>query len=203
MRSKILSIFALAAGMLLLTNTSQAQGFYSQSYSERNSGSFERGASLLTLDYGVGSLGTIGGLIGGYSRVPIGPVYLRYEIGIMDEVGIGAYIAPGFVRYRLTNVNSTTYDQNQLTLGSGLMGYYHFNKLIPVSKLDVFAGTGVSFRVINDSWPNSTRASETTFRVGIPVKVGARWYFSDGFGVHLESGYDHLSYLQAGITLKF
>lgn len=202
MKSKILSIFALAAGLLLFTNTSQAQGFYSQSYKERNSGSFEKGASLITLDYGLGNANWAVGLINGYSRVPIGPVYLRYEIGIMDEVGIGAYIAPRYVRYNYGQ--NHIYNLNEFTFGSGVMGYYHFNKLIPVSKLDVFAGTGFSFRVIQKNWPNdSSSNNNTSIKWNLPVKVGARWYFSDGFGAHLETGYDGLTYLQAGITLKF
>lgn len=182
---KVLFLFCFIG--LLATTTSFGQGFYSTSYKDRNSGSFSKDASLLSFQYGIGHLSSWGfGYAGG---VTLGPVYVKYEKGIMDELGIAAYVAPSFTRY-------TNHD-NVLSFGTGALAYYHFNKLIPLSDLDISAGAGLGLKFHNNSAYNDTKV-----RGGVIFKVNARYYFSNSFAVHLETGWDYMSALQAGITFR-
>jgi hypothetical protein len=81
------------------------------------------------------------------------------------------------------------------------LGYYHFNKLIPVKDLDVYAGAGLGFRARSASGDtNGYDYSETT--VTVPVKVGGRYFFTDAFGAYLEVGWDDMSDANIGVTFR-
>lgn len=182
---KVLFLFCFI-GFISITS-SFGQGFYSTPYKDRNSGSFSKDASLLSFQYGIGHLSAWNFGYGG--GVTLGPVYVKYEKGIMDELGIAAYVAPSFTRYK-------HYD-NVLSFGTGALAYYHFNKLIPLADLDISAGAGLGLKFHNNA------NYDTKVRGGMIFKVNARYYFSNSFGVHLETGWDYMSALQAGITLRF
>ena len=187
MKKIALSITALA--LVLGTSVStfaQKRGFYSQPYKTRNSGSFSKSTGLLSFGIGVPDV------YGNY-RVSLPPLYIKYEHGITDEIGIGFLGGVGTGSYKFAN---DRYSYVETTLAA--MGYYHFNKLIPVSKLDVYAGVGVGVNIISDNFADATDA--------VPVilgKAGARYYFSPKFAVYAEVGYDNLSPANAGITLRF
>lgn len=170
------------------------RAFYEQSYKSRNSGSFDHNASVLSLGYGFPNHSGAGYWRGG-NRVGFGPAYLKYEHGIIDEIGIGGYIAFAASRYKNNNnVEHTT------AFGMGILGYYHFNKLIPLSRLDVYLGAGLGFR----SWAYTDQdgVRESNFDP-LPIgKIGARWYFTPGFAVYAEGGYDDMSDVNLGITFR-
>lgn len=187
MKKIALSITALALILGSSVNTfAQKKGFYKQSYKTRNSGSFSKSTGLLSFGIGVPDAY-------GYYDVGLPPLYVKYEHGIMDEVGIGFLGGIGTSRYKYGN---DRYNYVETTLG--VLGYYHFNKLIPVSKLDVYIGAGVGVNIWSDNYSNTNH----TGPVGLG-KVGARYYFSPSFGVYAEGGYDGLSGANAGITLRF
>src|SRR5690606_28213338 len=128
-----------------------------------------------------------------------GPVYAKYEHGIMDEIGLGGYIAAGFGNY----FHGANHKINVFGISAAFLGYYHFNKLIPVSKLDVYAGVGVGFRSLAYQAKSGNWEPENRFSALPVFKVGARWYFTQSFGVYAESGYDNMSSVNLGITLRF
>ncbi len=205
---KKILLFCTIIGLLGADTTeasaqSKGRSFYSTPYKSRNSGSFDRSSNLLSFGYGVPNR-----TAARYdfwtddNRIGFGPGYIKYEHGILDEIGIGMYGAVAASQHK--HGPNKRYKDRTLALSLGVMGYYHFNKLIPVSKLDVYAGAGFGFRhqVYNydDSFDND---SFSDFDPLVLFKVGARYYFTKTFGVYGEGGYDGMSDVNLGITLRF
>lgn len=196
---KVLSIL-LALGLGLgATSVASAQdngrAFYKQSYESRNSGSFDRNTSIVSIGYGFPNSTYSGNWDNGF-----GPIYGKYEHGIIDEVGIGGYLGLAAASH-----SSPHYKDKFSAFGMGVLGYYHFNKLIPVHQLDVYAGAGLGFvnghYKFDDHSPYST--SSSYFDVNAIFKAGARWYFTQGFGAFLEFGYDNMSSVNLGVSFRF
>lgn len=186
MRKLLFSATAIAALSFSSVADASAQvikGFYKQSYKARNNGTFDKGTGIFSI-----GLGAPYGY-GGY-RSTLPPIYVKYEMGIMDEVGIGLVGGIGMGKNRFT-------DDGYFATTIGALGYYHFNKFIPLKKLDVYAGLGIGVD-INNRASNGSDVSALFL-----YKAGARYYFSNSFGVYVETGYDLLSVANAGITLRF
>jgi len=191
-------LLALALGFGA-TSTALAQdngrAFYKQSYESRNSGSFDHNTSLVSIGYGFPNTTLNGSWDNGF-----GPIYGKYEHGIIDEVGIGGYLGLAAASH-----SGPAYKDHYSAFGMGVLGYYHFNKLIPVHQLDVYAGAGLGF--VNGHYKYDDHSpyniSKSYFDVNAIFKVGARWYFTQGFGVYLESGYDDMSSVNLGVTFRF
>lgn len=176
----------------------QGKAFYNTPYKSRNSGSYSRAASLLTFSYGFPNKSVQGHAHKGYNRIGFGPVYAKYEHGIMDEVGIGGQLALAGVRYDYNN------DQTERvrTFHFAFLGYYHFNKLIPVKQLDVYAGSGLAFRSRNVTYSDDFYDNYSDTDVTLAFKVGARYYIKNNFAFYGEGGYDHMSDINLGITFR-
>src|SRR5690606_35100933 len=135
MKKIVLVVFAVA----LSFGISQAQvdkSFYQKSYESRNNGTFDQSTSLVSFGLGIPSIytGTY------YNQSPI--FYGKYEHGFLrDEVGLGGYLSAGWGNYKFGN--GPRYKYNSFSFA--VLGYYHFNKLIPVEKMDVYAGAGLGF----------------------------------------------------------
>ena len=95
------------------------------------------------------------------------------------------------------------------------MGYYHFNKLIPVEKLDVYAGVGANFTYqelkrdvayYNYYYDNYgyyyTDQIRTEFKVLPNAVVGVRYYVAPKFALSAEAGYTTFSSLNLGVTFR-
>ena len=202
---------------------SSAKEFYRTPYNSRNSGSYGRGDHLLSLGYGVPNwLYTgygVGNTIvrgGGRTRhIGIGPVMLKYEFPIRDEVGLGLILQGATKSWRYDNAN-VTYRDRAWGTGIAFMGYYHFNKLINVPKLDVYAGLGVNFtyqRVTRDAayydyyynnygyyyYEDRVQDDFVARPCGV---VGARYYVAPKFAFAAEVGYTTFSSINLGITFK-
>jgi hypothetical protein len=176
----------------------EGKAFYNTPYKSRNSGSFGRTASLLTFSYGFPNEAVSGYSHKGYNRIGFGPVYAKYEHGIADEFGLGGQIALAGVRY--------DYDNNQTervrAFHFAFLGYYHFNKLIPVKQLDVYAGAGPSFRSRTVTYSDDVYDNYSGTDVDLAVKVGARYYVKNNFAFYGEGGFDRMSDINLGITLR-
>lgn len=194
MKRIFLFITLLASSTLLLESAwSQDSGrhFYKESYASRNSGSFSADHSILSLGVGVVNLN-------GISNNPLlGPITIKYEHGIIDEIGIGGFAGASFV-----SRDYKKYTHYRNTFALGVMGYYHFNKLIPVSRLDVFAGLGVGVKIQNDHYSNNHYESTSKSNAIYVFRSGARWYFTPKFAAFGEVGSDRLSSLTLGLTFK-
>ncbi len=182
MKKSVVSIFALVVCVAGYSQNSKS--FYSNSYESRNSGSFDQSASLLT--FGLGFPNTSVNAVSGFP-----PIYAKYEHGFLrDEVGLGGYIATGF---------GTVANNNFASFSFGIVGYYHFNKLIPIDKMDVYAGAGAGFRSV--SFDKATINSSTSDAILI-ARVGIRYYFKPKLAAYAETGHDGMSTVNLGVTLK-
>lgn len=207
MKKTLYAVSALTCLMLLiLAQPVQAQNgraFYKTPYKSRNSGSFSSKASLLS--FGIGFPNRSGA---GYDwdsdRLGFGPLYVKYEHGILNELGIGGYVAGAASRHKYGP--NDRYTDKVFSVSIGAMAYYHFNKLIPVRNLDVYAGAGIGGRRLSYTYDNDwngSRYNDSEFDIIPLFKVGARYYFTKMFGVYGEGGYDDMSDVNLGITLRF
>jgi len=206
---KLILFSLLAVGCTSLSFAQLAETFYNTSYDARNSGSFSRETGIFSLGYGFGNDGLGYNYVSGSSRtsrVNLGPVYLKYEHGIIrDEIGLGGHLAIANTWNRYDN-GTNRYTDNVSAVSFAMLGYYHFNKLIPVPRLDVYAGTGVSVRTVSyrydsDFYENPNNTSETN--VYIIGKIGARYYVKRNFGFYAEAGMDRMSDLNLGISFMY
>ena len=187
---------ALLLSFSFSATAQSGKAFYQTPYKSRNSGSFGKNSNLISIGLGLPTR-YVYDYDWGNGNIAFPTLYLKYEHGIMDEIGIGGYLAATGSRYDHGNhVDRSTY------LNFSVLGYYHFNKLIPVKKLDVYAGVGVGLRhrLYHDGGSGNTSGSTRPVFVG---KVGARYYFTHSFGVYLEAGADGMSDANAGVTFRF
>jgi hypothetical protein len=191
-KSLILSIVLLIGGSVAYAQN--AKSFYKSSYETRNSGSWDKESMILS--FGLGFPNVAVGSYGSLSGFP--PIYAKFEHGFLrDEVGLGGYLSTGFGSFK-----DLGYKTNFTAFSFGVLGYYHFNKLIPIEKMDVYGGAGLGFRAV--SYGNSDSGYDygnTNDVIGI-VKVGIRYYIKPAFSFYAESGYDGMSSINLGITLK-
>lgn len=194
-----LLLCALFAGPLCAQKS-----FYHQPYSKRNSGSYDRNTSIFSVGLGVPYYHGGGYYYGNYYANDWGgapSLYLKYEHALLPEVGIGGNLAFAFDRNRY-HIGNTDYVDHRTTVGLSVLGFYHFNKLIPVRKLDVYAGVGFTIRNYfwNYDYQNGTHAD---ISVHPTFRAGARYYFTRRFGAYADVGYDGISPANFGVSWRF
>jgi hypothetical protein len=199
---KKIFIATLASALFIGLGSAHAQSssFYKTSYKNRNSGSFSKGSNVLSFGMGAPNIAMNSFSSAGTKKIGFGPAYAKYEYGIMDEVGIGVRLGLASGHYKWNNTKA-----NNFALLGNVMGYYHFNKLIPVKQLDVYAGVGIGFRHMSYEriLPNGNVIEDSEVNpIGVGL-VGAKWYFTRTFGVYAEVGYDGLTSANVGISLRF
>jgi hypothetical protein len=209
MKKRMLSLAVICC--LAGATAAQAQSdrsFYKTPYKARNNGTYDRSTGILSLGYGFPNLSgtgyTVWGWGAGVRHLGVGPAYLKYEHAIRDEIGIGGYAAVAASRHRYGP--NERYTDRVTAFGMGVLGYYHFNKLIPVRNLDVYAGVGIGFRNLSytyDNGYNVRRGSSSDFVVLPIAKAGVRYYVTRGFGFYGEAGYDNMSSMNLGISFRF
>ncbi len=137
------------------------------------------------------------------------PVYVGLDYGVTNEITVG-----GELSYRH---DSTTYQypylRERITYSHNVFGIftngnYHFNRLLRLPRqLDLYAGASLGFffgsTSTSSNWDREyTGDSYSGFSAAL--QTGARYFFTDNFGVNLElSGGVLTSGLKAGITYKF
>jgi len=174
-----------------------ARIFYCKTYESRNSGSYDKGTMLLSLTYGAPNLLFNGDYSGttlyNNNSMGFGPIMLRAEMAVRDEMGIAVF---GQVATKNWSQDGT----NEKTTGAGGGAFilYHFNKLIPVPKLDVYAGLGIGIRHDDANF-------YYTFHdpiVDAMAVGGVRYYFTHTFGIMAEAGFTGYSYGSIGVTFR-
>jgi hypothetical protein len=166
------------------------KSFYKKPYESRNNGSFDKSTMLLSFGLGIPAF------YSGYNQSPA--LYGKLEHGLIrDEVGLGGYISTGWGSNRFAG---DKYNFSAFSIGA--LGYYHFNKLIPIEKMDVYAGAGLAYRRYN--WDSDAYFYQhDTSGVVFVVKVGIRYYIVGNFAVYAESGWDDMSSANFGGSFRF
>jgi hypothetical protein len=210
------AIVFLACLSTFKATAQNAREFYHTPYNSRNSGSYDRSTLLLSFAYGVPNYLYTGYGVSTYStrHIGIGPVMGKFEFAIRDEVGLGVVLQGAAKKWRYT-AGGKLYEDNAWGMGGAFMGYYHFNKLIPVEKLDVYAGVGVdlSYQELHRdaAYYNYyydyygyyyTDAVQTRFNARPNAVVGVRYYVAPKFAFSAEAGYTTFSSFNLGVTFR-
>ena len=179
------------------TAAKTGKAFYKTPYASRNSGSFDKSAHLISLTYGFPNTLDYAGFLYGGNDKSIGPVNFRYEFPIRDEAGVGLSVAGAKKEWDFGEGYST--DVTGISISP--LGFYHFNKLIPVAKLDVFAGVGANVNIISYKY-SETYADDDEVEVYPTALVGARYYFTDSFSGIVEAGGGSFAFVKFGLSFK-
>jgi outer membrane immunogenic protein len=139
-----------------------------------------KGGSQLNAGVGFSSWGT--------------PVYIGADFGVHPDITIGPKLS-----YRNYNYNAlgTKYEQNLTVLAFN--GNYHFNRLLSLpSKWNVYAGLTMGYYV----WSANDFTGAKGSGIGLDGQIGARYFFTNKFGINLEFGGGTATGGNFGITYK-
>lgn len=171
----------------------------------------EQGNSIFSLGYGFPNLGkSIYKALNtnnDFKVKGIGPLHLKYEYMLSDNIGIGASI--NFVNFGATYTETTSGDSMDInenwihwtqttkyTLAtknySALFRFnYHF---VSTDNLDVYFGIGAGLRGGKTTYTSVPKDPDFTFdtKIAIPVgmetSLGMRYFFTENIGVYTEIG---------------
>jgi hypothetical protein len=140
-----------------------------------------------------------GGLGFGYYYAGGVPILFSAEFAINDAITIGPYLGITSWRYKWGGERwSYTF------IDFGARGAYHFSKHLNLNtdNLDLYGGVMLGYRAASYSGPDWAGWSDPyPSKVTGGLFAGARYYFSDKFGVFGELGYG-VAPLVLGVTLK-
>ncbi len=160
-----------------------------------SSAQYKKGDVILNpgigLGYWYGGSGYSGGLTAGFS--------INAEFScILDDIAIGPYLALTRRSYNYAGFS----DYNQTYIDFGARGTYHFGRLLKVNnQFDPYAGVFLGFVVAGDNADGNNPNRIYNNRVQTGVYAGARYYFSDKFGVFGEVGVGMYP-ITLGVTFK-
>ncbi|OFY70563.1 MAG: hypothetical protein A2Y71_05745 [Bacteroidetes bacterium RBG_13_42_15] len=156
---------------------------------------FEKGDMVLNAGIGIGhTYGHAGGIS---PSITVTAERGFWEIGDFGVISIGALLGYQYSRYHYWG-----YDNSWSNFYFGARGLFHFT-IIPVEKLDVYAGIGAGLRIDTEpDWIYENRTTDLHFGPYGGVFAGARYYFSDNFAAFAELGYE-VSWLKLGVAFKF
>jgi hypothetical protein len=182
------------------------KSFYNTGYKARSSGSFSKETRLLSFSYGFPTKLENAGYFEDMNFHPVesngfGPLILRHERAILDELGISASFA--FLSKKWKSLSGTTVKAN--AIGLGVLANYHFSKLIPSDRFDLFLAGGV--QVVSGKWQISQAfqadfESKADTRIKAQYLVGARYYPFQHVGIFAEFGDSGLYNFDLGITFR-
>lgn len=155
-----------------------------------NAQAYEKGSLVLNLGAGFGGNLATGFGVAGSFEVGIWPT------GDFGIIGLG--VISGYV---ISTTAFTFYDVNYNEFSIGPRGTYHFT-IIPVENLDVYAAADLLFVNQTTKYQDNFLPDDNNTTVTGGAVAGARYYFSDFFGVYGEVGYS-IMFLSGGIVLKF
>lgn len=183
-----------------MTKPTTRSAFYKTPYATRNSGSFDKSTHLISLTYGFPNTLDYNGYFYSANESGIGPVTVRYEFPIRDEAGVGLSVSGATKKWDYYGDNTT-----KITgISISPLGFYHFNKLIPISKFDVYAAVGASIDLRNYSYddPYYNNSDTSDLEIDPAGLVGARYYFTDAFSGMAEVGEGSYSVFRIGVSFR-
>ena len=140
------------------------------------------------------------------------PIYGKLEYGVSSNMSLGLTVSyDGYFGnyYQLYTANGRDYkryrsDKTDI-YSAGLSAYYHFGKIIPIKRLDVFVGVG--FLINNEhhsAQPQGDSTVKLTERNITPsLKAGVRYYVASKSSLFADFGYDKSSLFCVGYSCRF
>jgi len=123
------------------------------------------------------------------------PVYLGFDYGIHRDWTLGIEGS-----YQSHSYGASRYSSS--IVGLGVNGNYHFDHVLDLPKSwDLYAGLGLTYYHWNYS--NKSFADSNATNTGLGAQLGARYFFTNRFGINLElGGGNATSGGKIGITYK-
>jgi len=165
------------------------------------------GDGLLSFGLGIGQGHYAPGTYGTYSsRTSIGPITAGYQKIITDVIGVGRFGVGGSLgmsfhssKYRVGNTEIKNSATRTVLM---VRGSYHFD--LPSKNWDLYGGLGLGLYLYSykyDSYWGSNTGTSSASTLAFSFFLGARYFFSDSFGVYAELGHG-LGNLNLGLTFK-
>jgi hypothetical protein len=164
--------------------------------------SFEKGNQGINAGIGLGN-GYYGGGYGFGFGVNGSYEYAIVEVPMGSKlkgvVGVGGLAGVSFTTFSYDYWSGGEYHYTNYTIAA--RGTYHF---IFHDKFDPYAGLTFGYQGSVVKWKGDTSAPDYNYNSGyfrVGLFVGARYFFTDTFGVYAELGY-MLNFLNMGVTFK-
>ncbi len=186
-----------------------------------------KGAKVLSFGIGGSQFFHLDGLYNQYyydrygfygRRLPYSPTTGQFnfqgEFAVHEYVGIGFTTGigggTGWGRFNVSGFSTSYYD-GELTVPIGAIANFHFYQLIAdktgknlhADKLDIYAGVNIGSGVailFNSYYATNDEVRAVPIVFG-GIQAGARYYFTNKFGVNLEVGYGK-NFVNGGIVVK-
>lgn len=158
---------------------------------------FQKGTTAINAGVGVGTA------LGGYGKVRPA-ISLSVDHGIWEVGGPGVVSLGGYAGTTGYKYSDSSYNAKWNYIIVGVRGAYHYNGFENLPDLDLYAGAMVGYNIVKYTSDLDEDYFGKNYGSGIGVSgfAGARWFFTDMFGVYAELGYG-VSVLNAGVTFKF
>lgn len=165
--------------------------------SEAKAQSFEKGTTAINAGIGIGT--ALGGYGTARPAISVSADHGLWEVGGPGLISLGGYV--GNTGYKYSNGGYTS-KWNYIIIG--VRGAYHYSGFENLPDLDLYAGAMVGYNIVNYSSDVDESYYGKNYGSGIGFSgfAGARWFFTDLFGVYAELGYG-VSVLNVGATIKF
>ena len=182
-----------------------------------NAQAWSKDSKILALGLGASEFFHIDGDSKASSVYGTAPLWLTGQLNFQGEFGVHDYVGIGFTTglggragysrgFGYFGYYSSYGYSGEVNVPIGVIANFHFYQLIAdktgkdihSDKLDVYAGLSVGTGMAATFYPNATHIYPIAF--GGP-HVGARYYFTDKFGVNLEAGFGK-SLINGGIVFK-
>jgi hypothetical protein len=163
---------------------------------------FKKGDIVMNAGLGIGA--TYGNYWGSLYSPTLPPIFvsgdycLREDLG-PGNLGVGGIMAFSAYKYEPYSDIGTKYS----VFSIGLRGTYHFTDL--VDKMDLYGGISLGGKFQHGKDYGDHGEYTYTYNGNsalVEIFAGARYYFSDSFGVMGELGYG-IAVLKLGVSLKF
>ncbi|MCX7797708.1 MAG: porin family protein [Melioribacter sp.] len=178
------AIFKTTIFLLFLTLTLN----YAQGYSQ--------GGKTLNIGAGIGLVG-----LEGDATIP--PISVGMQLGLTDKISIGGIVGYAGSSYKFGFL-TTSYEWKYSYIIVGARGEYHFMK--PEDKLDLYTGVTLGYNIVSVTEPDNLPQygisySATSSSLLYGGHAGARYAFSNSFGLFVEVGYG-IGYITGGVFLR-
>jgi opacity protein-like surface antigen len=190
----------------------------------RNRNCFQKGVQIISVGYGAPNLGkvffkSLDRLYPTATYGGIGPIHLRYEYAIADQVGLGIslrylntkinypVVGPKYDTDGNPSVGDSTYNytHSMTSIGAMVRANYHFST---GRQLDPYIGIGLGYGTTTFKINLGGDANGIANTVSSPIPIaleatiGVRYFFSESIGAYLELGYSQ-SIVNGGVAIKF